>query len=264
MSDADRDLPKLIKSQTEVQGLIEKQIEKGKLLQSRVINSEEDLRNAEGIREKWEEYNQELLKRFFTNNSIANEYSYRGIPDRRNRVEHFKEEMFTSLARLESIIERLPLIPEINTISSLDDINTKDVFIVHGHDNTARETVASFLGTLNLNPIILHEQPNRGRTIIEKFEEESTSVAFAIVLLTPDDVGASKNDRAHLKSRARQNVILELGYFIGRLGRHNVCPLISGEIEQPSDIFGMVYISMNNNWQDELKREMKAAGLQIE
>lgn len=95
------------------------------------------------------------------------------------------------------------------------------VFIVHGHDAEARETVARFLGNIGFEPIILHEQASRGRTVIEKGEAHS-DVGFAVVLLTPDDMGRSVTE-TDLEPRARQNVLLELGYFIAKLGRDRVC-----------------------------------------
>lgn len=111
------------------------------------------------------------------------------------------------------------------------------VFIVHGHDDGARESVARFLERMGLEAIILHEQANQGRTIIEKVVAHS-DVGFAVVLLTPDDEGCVKGGTPEL--RARQNVLLELGYFIGRLGRERVCALKSGELEIPSDFAGVV------------------------
>jgi predicted nucleotide-binding protein len=104
------------------------------------------------------------------------------------------------------------------------------VFVVHGHDGEAKETVARFLEKLELEPIILHEQPNQGRTVIEKFETSSSDVAFAVVLLTPDDLGRAANGPPDLSARARQGVILELGYFLGRLGRTRVCALHRGGV----------------------------------
>jgi hypothetical protein len=97
-------------------------------------------------------------------------------------------------------------------------ISGRRVFLVHDHDESARETAARFLEKLSLEPVILHEQPSSGRTIIEKVEQYS-EVAFALVLLAPDDVGAKHGSEQALVPRARQNVILELGYFIGKLGR---------------------------------------------
>ena len=142
---------------------------------------------------------------------------------------------------------------------------SKEVFVVHGHDDAARETVARFLERLDLEPVILHEQPSMGRTIIEKFEDHS-DVGFAVVLLTPDDVGAL-GDRPHdLKPRARQNVVFELGYFAGALGREKVCALAKGDIERPSDYDGVVYIPLDdgNGWQMKLVTELKAAGFDVD
>jgi len=144
-------------------------------------------------------------------------------------------------------------------------ISGNKVFLVHGHDESARESTARFLEKLGLEPIILHEQPNAGRTIIEKVEKYA-EVAFAVVLLTPDDVGGSASDPQALNSRARQNVILELGYFIGRLGRAHVAALLKGDVEKPSDYDGVVYIVMDTGgaWKIQLARELKTAGLNID
>ena len=104
--------------------------------------------------------------------------------------------------------------------------------------------MARFLEKLGLQPIILHEQPNSGRTIIEKFETYSSDISFAIVLLTPDDIGGINENDQEQQPRARQNVIMELGYFMGRLGRTRVCALHKGGVELPSDYQGVVYIAM--------------------
>ena len=142
---------------------------------------------------------------------------------------------------------------------------TTKVFVVHGHDEGKREAVARFLDTLELVPIILHEQANKGRTIIEKFEDHADA-GFAVVLLTPDDLGAAKKDENDLKPRARQNVILELGFFIGKLGRKRVCALKSQCVENPSDVDGMVYINLDelDAWKTGLVRELRAAGFDID
>jgi len=114
----------------------------------------------------------------------------------------------------------------------------RKVFVVHGHDEGAREAVARFLKDIGFQPIILHEQANQGRTVIEKVEDHG-DVGFAVVLMTPDDEGCAKGGT--LAPRARQNVVLELGYFIGRLGRKHVTALKRGDIEIPSDFGGVVY-----------------------
>lgn len=137
------------------------------------------------------------------------------------------------------------------------------IFIVHGHDGEARETVARFIEGIGFEAIILHEQANRGRTVIEKVEAHS-DVGFAVVLLTPDDEGCAKGGQP--EPRARQNVLLELGYFIGRLGRDKVCALKRGELEIPSDFAGVVWEQMDhgNGWKLALVRELKAAGHNID
>lgn len=139
-----------------------------------------------------------------------------------------------------------------------------EVFIVHGRDNDVKEKIAYFLKELGLKPVILHEQPNKGRTIIEKFEYHS-SVEYAIVLLTPDDVGGLKSEPDKQSPRARQNVIFEMGCFFGKLGRGKVCALVSPGVEQPSDLHGIVYIPLDQEeeWKRLLARELDAAGLKL-
>lgn len=143
--------------------------------------------------------------------------------------------------------------------------DSRKVFIVHGHDNEVKETTARFIERLGLQPVILHEQANAGRTIIEKFETYSDDIAFAVALLTPDDVGAVASDIPNLKPRARQNVILELGYFMGRLGRLRVCALHKGGVELPSDYQGVLYIEMDSSgaWKSKIAQEFVQAKLQI-
>ncbi len=145
------------------------------------------------------------------------------------------------------------------------DVSVRKVFIVHGHDNESKQTVARFFESLDFEPIILHEQASGGRTIIEKIEAYD-QVGFAVVLLTPDDVGASKNDESNLKPRARQNVIAELGYFVARLGRSRVVALKRGELEVPSDFDGVIYIPIDSGegWKLKMSKELDAAGYDID
>ena len=137
---------------------------------------------------------------------------------------------------------------------------SSNIFIVHGHDEGARESVARFITNIGLKPIILHEQANRGRTVIEKVEVHS-DVSFVVVLLTPDDLGKAREGN-ELEPRVRQNVLLELGYFFGKLGRENVCALKRGNVEIPSDFAGVVWqdIDSGNGWKQALGRELEASG----
>lgn len=139
------------------------------------------------------------------------------------------------------------------------------VFIVHGHDGEAKQAVARFVENLGLKAIILSEQASAGNTIIEKIEANS-NVGFAIVLYTPCDLGRSKEEEDPLKPRARQNVVFEHGYLIGKIGRENVCALVKGDIEKPNDISGVVYIKMEGEkeWKYKVADEMKACGYDVD
>ena len=158
--------------------------------------------------------------------------------------------------------EQTPM--QVKSLQVDNEISSKKVFIVHGHNDSIKINTARILEKIGLQPIILHEQPNNGKTIIEKFEQNS-EVGFAIVLLTSDDVGKSKKEE-NLMSRARQNVILELGYFIGKLGRSRVVSLYEHGIEIPSDMYGVVYIEIDNSeaWKFTLCKELKSAGYDID
>jgi predicted nucleotide-binding protein len=117
----------------------------------------------------------------------------------------------------------------------------KKVFIVHGQNEAKKLELKDFLAQLALDPVILHQQNDLGKTIIEKFEYYASQCAFAIVLLTPDDRTAPADSSTEGKWRARQNVIMELGWFMAKLGRERVLILHQGQLEIPSDILGVVY-----------------------
>ncbi|NOT03980.1 MAG: nucleotide-binding protein [Anaerolineales bacterium] len=142
---------------------------------------------------------------------------------------------------------------------------TDQAFIVHGHNEALKESVARFIERLGIKAIILHEQPNSGMTIIEKFEAHS-SVGFAIILLTADDIGGSVLKKDNLHTRARQNVIFELGYFFGKLGRNRVCAIYEDGVELPSDINGVVYLPLDSAgaWKFRLAKEIKHAGMSVD
>ncbi len=139
----------------------------------------------------------------------------------------------------------------------------KRVFIVHGRDDNLKTEVARFIEKIGLHPIILHEQANEGKTIIEKIEKH-TEVGFGIVLYTPCDVGGLNAES--LQSRARQNVVFEHGLLIGKLGRSNVCALKKGDVEEPTDISGIVYTPYDQAgaWKFSIAKELKNAGCLID
>ncbi len=163
---------------------------------------------------------------------------------------------------------------------------SKNIFLVHGRDHEPKLELARMLEKLGLNAIILSEQPDRGRTIIEKLEQETIDVGYAFVILTPDDMGIGElirelseqypliNELAKnrlitssvLKPRARQNVILELGYFVGKIGRNRVCCLYKGDVELPSDIHGVLFKKFSKSVEECYKgivAELRAAGYKV-
>ena len=153
--------------------------------------------------------------------------------------------------------------PAQNTRKDGDGAMGNKVFIVHGHDMNAKQEMARALEKGGLQAVILQEQANRGMSIIEKIESY-TDVSFAVVLYTECDIGRAKDvDPEHALPRARQNVVFEHGYLIGKLGRERVCVLIRGNVEPPSGIAEIGYIEMDNNgsWKRDLAKELEAAGL---
>lgn len=208
--------------------------------------------------------------------------NYRTLPENLpDKGKYFKLIASTLLGLLQSMSQEVedfwpeePKAPAPNPVTTPDPApagagepskgpSMKDVFIIHGHDHGTKDSVVLFLTRLGLNPIVLHEQPNRGRSVIEKFEDYA-SVSYAVVLLTPDDVGEAKAKADKLRPRPRQNVLFEFGYFIGKLGRTHVCGLMKGDVEIPSDYSGVLLISLDDSaWRMELIRELRAAKLPI-
>ena len=168
---------------------------------------------------------------------------------------------------IDTIIEELELFPKEVHIESINDrsINRSKVFIIHGHDDGAKNEVARFVEKLGLEAVILHEQVNSGDTIIEKLEKY-TDVGFAIVLYTSCDIGGVKTETDKLKPRARQNVVFEHGLLIGKIGRANVIALLKEEVEIPNDVSGVVYETMDSKgaWKFQLAREIKSSGYDID
>ncbi len=181
------------------------------------------------------------------------------------------------LAYIESLIldiqnneyDFTPLHTEVKQVTTSPDVEvkakSKKVFIVHGHDSEVRSNIESFLWRHSFEPIILQFQASRNKTIIEKLEHHTKDVGFAIVLYTPDDLGQvkSKASNGELGNRARQNVIFEHGFLMGKIGRENVVTFVKGDIELPNDISGVVYID-ESSWELSLIRELRAAEYEID
>ena len=171
------------------------------------------------------------------------------------------------MRKLDSIRNQLRLYKSTEILIGDDKLSPRfgdKIFIVHGHDGSIKLQVAEFVERITgERPVILHEQADSGRTIIEKFEEHASEAGFAIILLTADDEGKAKG-ATHLNPRARQNVVFEFGYFMAKLGRGRVVALHEAGVELPSDVIGVLYKSLAGNWYTELAREIKAADIEID
>ena len=179
----------------------------------------------------------------------------------------YTKEIKKALNKLDSFVQRSVFRykeDETNIIHSRS-FDPKKIFVVHGNNETVKQTVARTLVNIGLNPIILAELPDKGRTVIEKFENEGNDVGFAVVLLTADDKGR-KNKARTMQSRARQNVVFEMGYFMALLGRERVMLLLQPGVEEPSDLKGVVYTPLDKDcaWKYSLIKEMKACGYNVD
>ena len=177
--------------------------------------------------------------------------------------EWYTKEIKEALGKLDSFVQRIEFRlkeDKKNCIHSRS-FDSKKVFIVHGHNESVKQSVARTLESVGLTPIILAEQPDKGRTVIEKFEKEGNDVGFAVVLLTADDKGR-KNKARTMHSRARQNVVFEMGYFMALLGRERVMLLLQPGVEEPSDLKGVVYTSLDKGgaWKYRLVKELREQG----
>ena len=278
MNTENRSLPNLVVPREEAREKIQERIDKGQQLRELPIRSEAELEDAREKYYIWSSYNSTLLSRLFDSSSIARRYSFFTgsavsiYPVLATKIGRYRKEVTDKINRLKGILGELELIPEqisnSTAISSQEqtDARGNGVFIVHGHDTKAKDGVARFVEKLGLEATILDEKPGGGRTIIEKFEDHASNAGFAIVLLTPDDVGAAKDKQDNLNPRARQNVIFEMGYFVKGLGRGRVCAMSTEEVELPSDLAGVEYIHLDSNggWKWKLVSEIKAAGLPVE
>ncbi len=233
----------------------------------------------------WNDYNSEYLKQSFNNeyneykssyDTCADWVGFRGLILRpetpQEKLGDHKMTVEKKLENLNKLISKTDLLKSAvkSTIDSHENMTqespkmSNEIFIVHGHDERLKVEVARTLEKLGLIPIILSEQANQGQTVIEKFEFHA-DVGFAVILLTGDDFGKLKTDTED-KYRARQNVILEMGYFIGKLGRRNVFPLYESGVELPSDLHGILYVPIDasGGWKFKLARELKAAGFDVD
>ena len=242
----------------------------------RLLNSPGDNANRRETIEafhKWYSAAAILFSKYF--NSSDSDYFYFKTADCSGNGYTLKHEYDSIRANVSVLISKLETIisgeqqTKVQEPKSMDKKElSKDIFIVHGHDEEMKSSVKALLLQLGLHPIILSEEPNGGKTIIEKFEDNSQKVDFAIVLMSDQDDQGCEIGKNDFKPRARQNVILELGYFIGKLGRRNhVCVLKKEGVEEPSDILGIaytLYVLGQKSWKYEVADELQEAGFVID
>jgi hypothetical protein len=263
--------PRLTVPADQLRRELDERLDRGRQLIEASTGDERQLEECRQLYLTWTEYNETLLQRSFDGPEPAGEYAQgpgsavaNGPEPLALKWAALREEITVSSRRLYSIKERLPLYggrPEALPAAA----SGAEVFVVHGHDGELKATVARFLARLlGREPVILQEQPDRGRTIIEKFEAHAEQAGSAVVLLTADDQGAATGKR--LQPRARQNVVFELGFFLAKLGRGRGVVLYERDIELPSDIKGLLCVPIDNSgaWRNALARELQAAGLNVD
>jgi len=274
--------PKLTVSRQEAERLIQKQLDEAERLQAGAEGGEEDPRAFHEAVRAWDERNATLLEQIFNQPRYATEYAnecgqwydlfwYIARGEAPWDTQVALGYLLDKRRRLQSLANQIDVFQEAEQAAGgpraaqTGGRPSGDIFVVHGRDHAAKNEVAGFIRELGLNPIILHKQPDEGHTIIEKIEKHA-KVGFAVVLLTGDDVGNLNDEGQEPQPRARQNVVFEFGFFVGKLGRSNVRALYRDGVELPSDLAGMLYISYDEKgaWRAKLARELVAAKISID
>lgn len=236
---------------------------------------------------KWQDFTAEIFKQAFDdpNNEYHSRFVSRGqamiITGNEDWMKEYHDEIKDKISYIETFIQKMPLIPssivkqQEPEDKKSDNVDKKKVFIVHGHNDALKTKVARVVEQMGLKAIILHEQEDYGKTVIEKFEDNAEDIGFAIILLTADDLAVSHKDlnkekkevgfKAKYFDRARQNVIFEMGFFVGRLGRANVFELQENGIEEPSDLKGIIYTPIDDEdmWRFKLAKRLKSVGYEV-
>jgi len=248
----------------EAEKILQHRIEKGHDLLNIQAKSHAAVKTADKLYNHWNSENYDILKKIFKSSNVARDYSsdtwsIGGILISDLKLIEKKEKLHSKIrkkiSKLESIITSLHLLEEDKKAKSV----LQKIFFVHGTDSDTSSQVLNLLVELNLQPIIMKELALAGKTIIDEIQKRS-EVNFAIGLLTPDNLGGNKAQ--DLQFRADQNVILELGIFIGKLGRKRVCSLHVEGVELPDDFHGFEYIEIDSSsgWKKKLIKELHLAG----
>jgi predicted nucleotide-binding protein len=261
----------------EAESVLARHIDEGREFLVRLAGSEETYEEWKRRRRQWVELTREGLTHVYSSDVEADEFSRAARPKKVLGGVHWTQEyewyfMATQSAvdALESLKKRLfyavapgapPATPPSTPPAPVSG-NTV-IFLVHGHDHATREEVARFLEKRGSHDVmILDEQPGKSMTLIEKLEHYASGAGHAVVLFTADDVGAAKGVTS-LAPRARENVVLELGWFCGHLGRAGVTLLHATGVDVPSDFAGVSYVPLDADWKTKLVDELTAAGLDM-
>ena len=270
---------RLTAPRSQVAADLDERIATGEELLARPINSPTDLKGVRDDYYTWNEYNRRLLKSRFTSEEVEHEYSgsgffaFGGSTSFAQEIRGLHDDLSRYVRRLRSIKDQLGLYAEPGARSTPTSAGPSSptstrttIFIVHGHSEERKSELAVFLRQVTkLDVVVLHEKANQGRTIIEKFEDFAAGAAYAVILLTGDDEGRPLGGEEK-RPRARQNVVFELGFFIGVLGRSRVTVLYEDGVELPSDVAGVLYVRLDakGSWRFELARELKEAQINVD
>jgi predicted nucleotide-binding protein len=264
----------LLVARDQAQQRLETRVDKGRELLGEPLQDMPDCQRVSEAMASWHQYNVELLRQMFSDGTVSGEYakplSYLGgVQTLPQRIQSIHRDIERLIGRLTGILERLELYQVATSASPTTAANPPaagvaardSVFIVHGHGHREDE-VARFIEGRGGRPIILKDEIHGGSTtLVEKLEREAGKCGYAVVLFTPDDVGMKARSDEKLKPRARQNVILELGYFIAKLGRGQVTILGDPTVEIPSDFGGVGYYVLDDGggWKLSLGDELRQA-----
>ena len=233
---------------------------------------EVQVENALSKLKKWQQVIQDILKMQYQSDKHENYIRFAKTIEQVKKGFDYKKELpkeySNGITVLNGILESINLLSDedihVDDEKILYDVS-KNIFIVHGHDEARRVAVEAFVRSINYNPIVLFKEPSVGQTIIEKIESNAENICFAIVIYTSCDLGKAK-ESSDLTPRARQNVVFEHGYMCAHLGRKKVVALLENGVEQPGDLEGVIYVKLDDAglWQIKVAHEMKAAGLIVD
>lgn len=238
-------------------------IEKGRVLQNSVIEFEKDLEQSKVGYYSWSKENEEHLRRIFATDDEAKRYkeNFALVLKRKiylsDMVKDFRELVKSKVKHLEAIVNRLTIVTDIDfdihhdEISYLSSTDNKAV-VLHG-SKKIRDFVAKVLEENQMEAVVLKDKSG----VIDDFDNHEDAHHF-IVILSNDDIGAAKSKINNLKPRARQNVILELGYILGKIGSGKVIILYENDVEIPSVLRGVTTLKLTGkSWQKKLAREIQ-------